>query len=512
VDESQDPPGVAFSVQMEGIHKRFAGVVALADASFACLGGEVHGLVGENGAGKSTLVKILAGNVQPDGGRILFTGRPVELGSPERAIALGVSLAYQELSLMADLTAAQNVFFGRAPTSYLRLVSSRVLARRYLELFERLGIHGPPPNRPVRDLTLGERQLVEIAKALIRDPHVLILDEATSALDRADAEWLRRLSRRLASDGKAVIFISHKLGEVLEVADRITVFQNGRDVGTAARGETSTQQLVDLMLGKRISLTHSARKGPIGPVALEVKELTLGQRLRSVTFTLRKGEILGVGGLSGHGQGDLLRALYGIERASGSVTLAGRRIRIGGPHKSLRMGLALVPEDRATQGLLATKSVGMNITLSALDRISRFGFISHTRETSVVDWAMSRLSIKAKNPDDPVARLSGGNQQKVLIAKLLATQPRVLFLLDPTRGVDVGTKAEIYTILRQLASDGTAILFYSTDLDELVGLCDRVIVLRQGAIQAVLEAASLTEENLVRASMGEPVQTVKESA
>ena len=492
------------------VSKRFGGVVALDQANLECFAGEVHGLVGENGAGKSTLVKILAGAVPRDQGEIRLDATPLNLMRPDQAIAAGISMVFQELSLMPDLTVAQNIFFGHEPTGKDRLISVRVLRERCYELFDEMGIDVANPSQVVRELSLARRQMVEIAKVLARNPRVIILDEATSALGREQAEWLLQYSRRLAEHGKIVIYISHKLSEIRQVSDRITVFRNGRDVGVRKRGEATTEELVGLILGRRISRLYPPRETPLGDeVVLEVRQLQVPPRLRGVSFSLRRGEILGIGGLTGQGQDELFRAMFGIERGHGQILLNGKPIVLRSPRDALErnFGLALVPEDRATQGLLLPKSVSSNISLSVLPSLERFGFIQKQMERRTVLAQMERLGIKASSPDAPAQQLSGGNQQKVVLAKLLATAPRVLMLFDSTRGVDVGTKAEIFQLLRQLAADGSAVLFYSTDIEELINMCDRILVMRQGQIQAELTEATRTEENLVRASLGEEIVT-----
>lgn len=496
------------ALRMQDMHKRYGGVVALDGASLACDRGEVHGLVGENGAGKSTLVKILAGNVEADRGTVQVDGSAVEVRDPASAIAAGISVCYQELSQMPNLTAAENVFFGRAPTGRARMISRQALKARYEQVFAMMGIDPPPPERPVSALTLGDRQLLEIAKAVAREPAILVLDEATAALDRRAADWLLGYCRRMASSGRSVLFISHKLSEVREVADVITVFRNGKDVGSTVRDEADPQRLVDLMLGRRVSRMYPPRSGVIGETILRVQGLTRVPWVHGISFELHAGEILGVGGLTGQGQEQLFRSLYGIDRGHGSVELFGRPVRVHSPAAALAAGIALVPEERGSQGVLATKSVSMNLSLSALDRISRLAVLRPALERGLVGEAISRLAIRVGDSEAPVSMLSGGNQQKVLIAKLLATRPRVLLLLDCTRGVDVGTKAEIFVILRELAQEGTGILYYSTDVDELTNLCDRVLVVRRGRIQVELAGELLTDGNVVRAALGEAVPAV----
>lgn len=493
---------------LSNITKHFGGVLALDHANLTCLSGEVHGLVGENGAGKSTLVKILTAAVPRDEGEITLQGKPLELNRPEDAIRAGIGLVYQELSLLPDLSVAENIFFLHEPLDPLKRVSASDLRERCYELFDRMGIDVANPDQLVRELSLERRQLVEIAKVLSREPQVVIFDEATSALGREQAEWLLRYCGALAQQGKIVIYISHKLSEIQQVADRITVFRNGSDVGVRERGTISTEELVSLILGRRISRLYPPRETAVGSEqTLVVGNLSVGTRLHNVNFVLRRGEILGIGGLSGQGQDELFRGLYGIESAQAELSLDGKRVSIRSPRDALRqgIGIALVPEDRATQGLLLPKSVSDNISLSILSILSRWGLIQKKLEQHDVTNFIERLGIRTPGVRVPAQQLSGGNQQKVVLAKLLATAPRILLLFDSTRGVDVGTKAEIFQLLRELTAKGSSVLLYSTDSEELINMSDRILVMRQGQIQAELSGATNTEENLVRASLGEPL-------
>lgn len=497
-------------LELNNISKRFGGVVALDCATFHCTAGEVHGLVGQNGAGKSTLVKILSGVVQRDGGEILLHGKRLNFRSPTEAIASGIGMVFQELSLIPDLTVAANIFFGREPTGLLGGISRGALRQSTLALFERMGVEPIAPDAEVCDLPLAQRQMVEIAKVLARDPRVIIFDEAPSALGRKEVDWLLEYVRELAAEGRIVIYISHDLREVMQVSDSITVFRNGRNVGVRRAEEASTDELVSLILGRKESRFYSPRETDIGDeVAMEVRDLQGGVRLQGVSFKLRCGEILGIGGLTGQGQDELFRGLFGIQPIHGEVLISGRPVHIGSPGSALRQGirLVLVPEDRATQGVVAAMSVAQNLSLAVLPRLQRWGLVARDRERVVVEEAIKRLSIAVADVNGPVMRLSGGNQQKVVLGKLLATKPRILMLYDSTRGVDVGTKAEIFQLLRQLvAGKGSSVLFYSTDVDELINMCDRVLVMRLGSIEAELSGEALTEENVIRASMGEAVK------
>jgi ribose transport system ATP-binding protein len=488
-----------------GVRKRYGGIAALDGVDFRADQGEVHALLGENGAGKSTLIKILSGAVRPDEGRIEVAGEPVSLATRTDAQEAGIAAVFQELSLVPDLTVAQNVWFGQPPLTPWRTISTRRLRAQTRTLFQRLGIRGIDPDARMRGLSLAERQLVEIARAIARRPRVLILDEATSALSPSETEWLLSLARELAADGVCVIFISHRMAEVRRVADRVTIFRNGRLVGAHVMHEIDDEQIVQEMLGRKPGRLYPQRTTvPSTDVALSVEGLSDGHRLKGVDLELHHGEILGVGGLQGQGQSELLLALYGVSRARGRVAIDGVAQTPRSPRQALRagIGLALVPEDRQNEGLLLPKSIKDNVILPVLDRVTRTGVIRSGEERALVLEGTSRLNLVASDLDQPAGSLSGGNQQKVVIAKLLLTGARILLLHDLVRGVDVGTKAEIFQLMRELAAQGYAILFYTTDLQELVNVSDRVLVIADGKVAATLAGDEMTEPNVLRAAIG----------
>jgi ribose transport system ATP-binding protein len=490
-------------LEARDITKRFGGIVALDQVDFDANAGEVHALIGENGAGKSTFIKVLTGAVRPDEGHVRLFGEPFDPRNPRHAKRLGVAAVFQELSLVPDLTVAENIWFRREQRTPLGTISRRALRRRTRALLERLRFPQLDPEREVRGLSVAERQLVEVAKAVAGDPRVLILDEATSALSPQEVRWLLGLARRLAEEGLLVIYISHRLAEVREVADHLTVFRNGRNVGTREAG-VSEDEVVSLMLGRQLERLYPDKVATATDrVALGVQGLAFGHRLRGIELEVREGEIVGVGGLQGQGQLELFLALFGVLRASGRVTVGGLPVRIHSPRDALRagLGLALVPEDRQNQGLLLPKSVRENLTLAVARRFARYGLLDLRQERALVRDAVRQLNIVLATPEQPVSSLSGGNQQKVVIAKLLLTKARVLLLYDLTRGVDVGTKGEIFHLMRDLAGQGYAILFFSTDIQELVHVADRVAVLADGRVSALLEGEAITEEAIIRASI-----------
>ena len=491
-------------LEAKGIAKSFGGVRALDGVDFAADAGEVHALLGENGAGKSTFIKILTGAVAPDAGTISLFGDALSHSNPRAASRAGVSAVFQELSLVPDLTVAQNIWFRREPLTVLGTVPGRELVRATERLFRRLDFPPVDPRREVRGLSVAERQLVEIAKAVASEPRVLILDEATSALAPREVEWLLALARRLAESGMIVIYISHRLAEVREVADRLTVFRNGQMVGTLKTADASEDDVVAMMLGRRPERLYPEKGQNVrDAVALRVRGLSLGHRLRGIDLDVHEGEVLGVGGLQGQGQLELFLSLFGVLRAHAQIEVGGRRVRISSPRQALNagIGLALVPEDRQNQGLLLPKTVRENITLAVAKRFARHGILDLAQERALVDDAVRQLNIVLASPEQPAGSLSGGNQQKVVIAKLLLTEARVLLLYDLTRGVDVGTKGEIFRLMQGLAAEGYAIVFFSTDMQELLHVADRVAVLSDGTVSGLLAGAQITEDAILRAAI-----------
>jgi ribose transport system ATP-binding protein len=491
------------SIKATGISKHFGGITALSNGAFEGRRGEVHALLGENGAGKSTFIQILAGAVRPDAGVITLDGAPVRAKKPSEAQAMGIAAVFQELSLIPDLTVEENIWFRHEPISRCRTVKSGSMRKATLELLEKFQFPALPLGREVRRLTLLDQQMVEIAKALSHDPSILILDEATSSLGMQETQWLLALARRLAEGGRLVIYISHRLGEVRQIADRMTIFRNGSTVSVYDTVAIDDETIIADMLGRRMERLYPERV-PSGTqeVALSVRDLAMDHRVKDVNLDLYRGEILGIAGLHGHGQRELFHALFGIGRARGKISLRGKPVTLSSPRDVLkgRDGVALVPEDRRNHGLLLSTSVRENLTLSAISRFSRLGFIHAKQEATLVKEMIEFLKIKAA-PEQPVGTLSGGNQQKVIFGKMLLTQARVLLLYDPTRGIDVGTKGEIFQLMRDLAKKGYSILFYSSDLVELIHVADRIAVFRAGRVVKVLEGEGVDERDILRAML-----------
>ena len=509
--------------EASGVSKSYGGAVALERADLAVRRGRIHAILGENGAGKSTLLKVMSGVVQPDEGTMHLDGRQVSFASPAEANAAGIVCVYQELSLIPDLSVADNIFASNPPRRF-GMIDRRAQRRQAEAALARAGAADINPLAKVRDLPLSRQQMVELAKGLAREPRILILDEATSALTAADVARVFEVLKRLRDEGLALLFISHRMHEIKALADECTVYRNGRHVMSFEAGTRSDNEVVEMMIGRKYEHAFPAkpadkpadkaeRRLAAEPV-LACRDLAWSDTLQGVSFSLKPGEILGLGGLDGQGQRELLLALFGVLRGcTGKIEIDGKAVSIASPvvARANGIGMALIPEDRKTEGLMLPMSVRENLSFAALDRMSTAGVIDRDRQQSFVDGVMELLAIKSFSVDAAVGSLSGGNQQKVVIAKWLIRQPRILLLSDPTRGIDVGTKQEIYQLLRRLADEGAAIVFYSTDYDELIGCCDRVLVLYEGRIKKELAGSEITEQNLIASALDLPVGQISPS-
>jgi len=489
---------------LSGISKRYGGVVALENVDFACERGKIHAVLGENGAGKSTLIKIVAGVVQPDAGTMRLEGEEVRFPSPSSANAAGVASIFQELSLLPDLSVADNISIT-SPPRRLGFIDTKAQRRRAEALLAEIGCEDVNPLMRVRDLPLSRRQMVEIAKALGQKPQLFVLDEATSALTSADVEKVYAMLARLKAQNIAILYISHRMHEVEALADRASVFRNGRHIETFDWGRRSTGEIVQLMIGRDIATQYPPKPlRPKGKPALKLDNLCWEKRLEAISLEVGAGEIVGLGGLDGQGQKTLLLALFGVLRGvTGEIVINGKPVRPSSPAfaKSPSVGIALVPEDRKTEGLMLPMSIADNLAIASLHTLETGPFVDRAKERSAVEKGIARLRIKVGDSKDAVSTLSGGNQQKVVIAKWLMTEPGIILLNDPTRGIDVGTKQEIYRMMRELADQGVAILFYSTDYDELIGCCDRVAIMYDGRIVRELEGTDLTEHNIIASAL-----------
>jgi ribose transport system ATP-binding protein len=481
-------------LSVEDITKSFPGVMALRGVSFAVLPGEVHGLVGENGAGKSTLMRILAGVYQPDAGTISVRGAPTHLDSPEQAHRLGIGMVYQDTRLAGDLDIVQNIGLGHEETK-LGLIDRGDMQRRALASLASLGIE-IDPHRPVRELSLAERQSVEIARALWLDPAVLILDEPTTGLDPTEVSRLFTILRNLRAQGKAIVFISHRLPEVLTITDRVTVMKDGAIVGTVDTATTTEDTLVRMMVGREMSTAFPPKAQEAPRPCLEVTNLR-SHAIHGVTFTIGGGEIVGLGGIQGNGQRAIARALAGLEPAEGTIQFDGKTIRLASPRGAVARGIVYLSSDRRGESMFLPLSVRENMSAPHLAELTQLGVVSSQKENSVVQGVIDQLRIQTPSAEQTVEFLSGGNQQKVVVGRWLISKPRVYIFDEPTQGVDVGTKLELYRIIRQLAAEGAAVLVLSTDTLELIGLCDRILVVADGRIVDTVTAAEATEERVV---------------
>jgi ABC-type sugar transport system ATPase subunit len=499
-------------ISIRQVTKRFGGVTALAEASFDIAAGELHAVVGENGAGKSTLMKCLAGVITDYEGQLLLRGQPVQFRGTTDAQQAGVGIIHQELNLVEQLSAAANIFLGRERTGRLGLLDERAMQRAAAELLAQLECHADP-REPVGQLRVGDQQLVEIAKALSLDAEVLIMDEPTSALTEAETARLFRVIERLRARGVTILYISHKMDEVFRLADRITVLRDGRHVRTMARSETTPREVTHLMVGREIEETHLARQRTPGDVVLELDRLSLPWpgharqwRLREISFQLRRGEIVGLAGLMGAGRTELLECLFGAssQTPQGRILLAGQPVTFAHPADAMRAGVALVTEDRKRLGLFPNLDLAANITICTLADLTRGGLIGYGRERAVATQMAQRLAIRAPAVDVPIGSLSGGNQQKAILGRWLLARPKVLLLDDPTRGVDVGAKAELYRLMDELCGEGMGILVTSSELPELLTLCDRILVLCEGRLTGELSRAAATEQRIMELATQRP--------
>jgi ABC-type sugar transport system ATPase subunit len=488
------------AIELREVSKSFDSTQALRRTSFSAADGEVTALVGENGAGKSTLLRILSGVIQPDSGQVLVDGMPVRFGSPREAQRAGIAIIHQELSTVPDLSVAENVFLDRLPLRGPFLDRARLHANCQ-RLLERLGVRLDPRAR-VGGLPLARQQLVEIAHAIVQEARIIAMDEPTASLAAEEVANLFRLVRQLREQKVAVIFVSHRLDEVFEVADRITVLRDGEVVASIERAEATPDQVVELMVGRAVDRQFPQRTSRPGEAVLEVRDLHTKELLRGVSLTVRAGEIVGLAGLVGAGRTELAQAIFGIDPiARGEVLIEGRLVRLHGPGDAIRHGAGFVTEDRKKSGLILNFGLSSNHTLPSLRRFVRGGRLVRGMEVEAFSRWAERVRIRFRSPHQEARLLSGGNQQKAVLAKWLATSPRLLILDEPTRGVDVGTKAEIYQLMNQMVAQGAAILMISSDLPEVLGMSDRVVVMHDGRVTGEFEHLEATKERVMRAAI-----------
>lgn len=489
-------------VVMKNIVKSFGGVHALKDVSLEVLPGEIHALIGENGAGKSTLMKILSGALNKDSGEILIDGKSCEIDSPATGRSLGIGIIYQEFALAPHLTVAENIFLGQF-CSKNGIIDWRDLNNQAKAVIEDVGFNINPQTR-VKDLSVAYQQVVEITKALSENVNVLILDEPTAVLSPQEAERLFEILFKLRDQGVSIIYISHRLEEIFKISDRITVMRDGEVTGQLDRSEAVTDTVIKLMIGRNLSALFPARNATIGEEILRVEHLTNEPKVKDVSFSVRAGEVLGFAGLVGSGRTEVMRAIFGADKKqSGTVYLDDKILSIKSPTDAVRSRIGLLPESRKEQGILLNMSIRINMTMAAISKVVRYkSLINRKKEIDVVMELVRHLSVKTTNIENNVSSLSGGNQQKVSFAKWANADCRVIILDEPTRGVDVGAKTEIYDLINKLAESGMAVVVVSSELLEIIGLCDRVAVMNQGQIRGFLDKADLSEEKIMKLAIG----------
>ena len=488
-------------VRIRDLSKSFSGVQALAGVQFELRAGEVHALMGENGAGKSTLMKVLSGVYQRDGGEILLDGRPVDIASPRAAQALGIQIIHQELNLMSHLSAAQNIFIGREPRGRFGIVlDEKKLNARAAAIFERMHL-ALDPRTPIGELTVAGQQMVEIAKALSFDSRVLIMDEPTAALNNAEIAELFRIIRQLKEQGVGIVYISHKMDELKQISDRVTVMRDGQYIGTVPTAGTPMETIISMMVGRALSSTPEAPPDTSkNPVVMEVRGLTRGHAVKDVSFSLRRGEILGLAGLMGAGRTEVARAIFGADRIdAGEITIAGKPARIRSPRNAVALGIGYLSEDRKHFGLATGLDVETNIVLASLGRFTKARcWLDQARIETAARDAVKQLAIRTPSIAQQVKLLSGGNQQKIVIAKWLLRDCDILFFDEPTRGIDVGAKSEIYKLLNALAAQGKAIVMISSELPEILRMSHRILVMCEGRLTGEISARDATQEKIMQ--------------
>ncbi len=504
-------------LELENISKQFPGVKALDDVHFEVNAGEVHALLGENGAGKSTLIKVISGVYRPDTGTMKLDGKPVSFNNPREAQQQGIATIYQELSLYPELTVAENIFMGHAPrrkVGPMEVLDWKTAYANAQEILASLHIYSLDVRRKVGSLSVGNRQRVEIAKALSLNARILIMDEPTAALTEADVEQLFSIVRLLRERGVGIIYISHRLHEVFELTDRVTVLRDGQYVGTRPVDKSLTEnELVSMMVGRTIDNLFPKMDTEIGQPVLEIRHLQHKPMTRDVSFQIRAGEILGLAGLVGSGRSEVAQVIFGINPAeSGDILIDGKPVTIRNPEQAMNHGIAYVPEDRGTQGLVRQMRIRENVSMSVLRAIRAGMFISRREESNLAASTIRQLNIRSYSMEQVVNKLSGGNQQKVVVGKWLASKPRILIMDEPTRGIDVGAKAEIHRLMSELAREGLAVLMISSELPEILGMSDRILVMRGGKVVAEFSREEATQERIATAMMSETVNKEEAAA
>ncbi len=499
VREAGVAPKADYLLEVDNVRKEFPGVVALDNVNLRVRPGTVHALMGENGAGKSTLMKIIAGVYQPDSGEIRLKGNRIEIKTPLDALEAGIAMIHQELNLMPFMTVAENIWIRREPLNAFRLVNHRELNRRTAELFKRLNIDVDPASE-VRDHSVATRQMIEIAKAVSYESDILIMDEPTSALTDREVDHLFRIIAGLKAQGKGIVYITHKMNELFTIADDVSIFRDGRYIATHPAKDLTRDQVISMMVGREITQMFPKEEVPIGDVVLSVKNLGLDGVFRDVSFDLRKGEILGLAGLVGSGRTNVAETIFGVTPAtSGEIILNGKKITIGSPRDGMKAGMALLTEDRKDTGCFLMLSVLENMQMAVLtDKFVQGGFVRQGAVNAECMKMKDAMRVKTPNLDERIENLSGGNQQKVLIGRWLLTHPRILILDEPTRGIDVGAKAEIHRLITRLAGQGVAVLMISSEMPEILGMSDRIAVMHEGRMTGILDRAEADQVKIMQ--------------
>ncbi len=490
-------------LELRDITKTYPGVKALSGVNFKLRKGTVHSLMGENGAGKSTLMKILAGIYKPDEGNIILRGQPAKFENPRDALQSGISMIHQELSPIPEMTIAENIYLGREPLNgKSRFVNFKQMTKQTNQLFSTLGLDLNPVTK-MKELSVSEMQMVEIAKAISYNADVIIMDEPTSAITDREVEILFKVIKDLKQAGKGIIYISHKMDEIFQISDEITVLRDGRYIGTKWAAESNNRELISMMVGRELEDIYPKEQIAIQDVVLSVRNITRHNQFEEISFDVKSGEILGVAGLMGAGRTEIMHAIFGDTQIdSGEIHMLGNKVRFQSPKDAIRSGIALVTEDRKGEGLVLPLSIRHNTTLPTLDQVTRRSFVEGRREKQIVDKIVQMLRIKAPSPEQKVQNLSGGNQQKVVLGKWMLANPKVLILDEPTRGIDIGAKSEIYKIITDLAKQGMAIIMISSELPELIGMSDRILVVHRGRIAGELWRDEVTQEKIMLLATG----------
>lgn len=489
-------------IEMKGINKAFGSNQVLKDAGFVLEDGEVHALMGENGAGKSTLMKILTGVYTRDAGTVIVDGKEVVYKSPQEAEKAGIVFIYQELNVLFDLTVEENLFMGKEITKGFGICDKKAMRKKAQEAMDKMGVK-IPINAVMSDLSVGQQQMVEICKALMVDAKVLIMDEPTAALTQSETEGLFKLIKSLRKKGVSIVYISHRMEEIFELCDRITILRDGTYVGTEKIKDINMDDIVRMMIGREIGERFPARDAKIGKEMLRVEGLTKGKTFKDVNFSVKAGEVLGVSGLMGAGRTEIMHAIFGnLPFESGKIFIEGKEVTIKNAREAINAGIGFITEDRKTEGLLLEKSISENIALANLEKISDKSVVKKSKVEELVKKGIEEFHIKCFGPDHECNNLSGGNQQKVVFAKWVYTDPKILILDEPTRGVDIGAKKEIYSVINNLAAKGVAIILVSSELPEVLGMSDRIMVVHEGKITGIIDAKEADQEKVMTLATG----------